>query len=194
MFPNASSTVFLRPGPIVDGMTTIDRYSDHDHAEIPELLRESLVMCLYISIALLGALVALPDEDLPGDPGPHGWRLAALIWGTAIGLAIAHWFAFDVVARGFADGRRLLADLELGAVQVAAAAVVALLTSLPILFATAEADQEAATWVPTIIIGGAGFVVARRAGRGRLRSMLTAGLLAVAGIIVAIIKIEIVGH
>lgn len=174
--------------------TTSANIAEREHAESGELLRESLVMVLYISIALLGALVALPDEDLPGDPGPHGWRLVGLIWGTAIGLAIAHWLAFDVVARGLADGRRVLADVELGAVQLAAAATVALLTSLPILVTSQRADQEAATWVPTIIIGLAGFAVARQAGRGRARSVVTGIGIAFVGIIVAIIKIELVGH
>lgn len=169
-------------------------YAETRHAESTELLREAFIMCLYISIAVLGALVALPDEDLPGDPGPHGWPLAALIWGTALGLAIAHWFAFDVVARGFAGGRRVLADIELGAVQVAAAVVVAAVTSLPILVTSASDDQEAATWVPTMIIALAGFLVARRAGRSRPRSLATAIVLALAGILVAVIKLEFSGH
>lgn len=176
-------------------MTPHEGQPEHpQHAEREELLREALVMVLYISIALLGALVALPDDDLPDEPGPHGWSLAGLIWGTAIGLALAHWFAFDVVARGLARGRRRLADVELGAVQLVAAAVVAFLATLPILFANDRSDQEAATWVPTIIVGVAGFFVARRAGRGRARSVVTGTGIALVGIAVAVIKIELVGH
>jgi hypothetical protein len=174
--------------------TTSANVAEREHAEPAELLHESLVMVLYISIALLGALVALPDHDLPDDPGPHGWPLVGLIWGTAIGLALAHWFAFDVVARVLADGRRKLANVELGAVQLAGAATVALLTSLPILVTSDAADQEAATWVPTIIIGVAGFFVARRAGRGRARSVLTGVGITMVGTMIAIVKIELVGH
>ncbi len=175
-------------------MTTSGHVAERDHAEQTELIREALVMVLYISIALLGALVALPDDDEPGDPGPHGWRLVGLIWGTALGLAIAHWFAFDVVARGFAKGQRVLADVEHGASQLLGAAAVAFLTCLPILFASDATDQEAATWVPTIIVGVAGFFMARQAGRGVARSVLTGAGIATIGIIVAIIKIELVGH
>ncbi len=150
-------------------------------------------MALYISIALLGALVALPDDDRAMAPGPHGWALIGLIWGTTVGLALAHWFAFVVAARGMSGGRRT-ADVELGLAQIAGAACVALLATLPILVTSDRSDQEAATLMPTLVIGLTGYAVARLAGRARVWSAVTGVALALAGIAVAIVKIELVGH
>ena len=61
-----------------------------------ELSREAVTMVLYVSITLLAALVAIPSDDVPGT-----LHTAALIWGGAAGLALAHWLAFDVGARLF---------------------------------------------------------------------------------------------
>ena len=40
--------------------------------------------------------MAIPSDDVPGT-----LHTAALIWGGAAGLALAHWLAFDVGARLF---------------------------------------------------------------------------------------------
>ena len=66
------------------------------------LFREAAVMGLYVAIVLLAAVVALPDHGGSGrvleDDHPP---LLEIIWGSAIGLALAHWFAFRLTAIGF---------------------------------------------------------------------------------------------
>ncbi len=59
-----------------------------------ELAREAATMVLYVSLTLLTALVAIPSDDVPGT-----LETAALLWGGAAGLALAHWLAFDLGAR-----------------------------------------------------------------------------------------------
>ena len=61
-----------------------------------ELAREAVTMALYVSITLLAALIAIPSDEVPGTV-----HTAALIWGGAAALALAHWLAFDVGARLF---------------------------------------------------------------------------------------------
>jgi hypothetical protein len=55
------------------------------------LLHEAAIMALYISLTLLAALAALPDERIDGTPAG-----AAFIWAAAAGLALVHWLTFDV--------------------------------------------------------------------------------------------------
>src|SRR4051794_11711927 len=78
-------------------------------------------MALYVSITLLAALTATDRND------PH-LNVLALIWGTTVGLALAHWFAFTLASRlvGPIEGpataeKELLAEMT-GAVGVAAVA------------------------------------------------------------------------
>lgn len=152
----------------------------HDHEGRDELAREALTMILYVAVVLLAALVALPADDLQ-------WNLAAVIWGTAIGLAVAHWFAFRVAARLFGDGRLQLHDAQLAVVQVLAAVLVALIASLPLLFVSDEAGAEVATIELAAVIGLAGYQTARRSGAGHGRA-LGAGIttLALGGLVVAV--------
>jgi len=150
-----------------------------DRDERAELAREALTMILYVSVVLLAALVALPD-DLQFD-------LLAVVWGTAVGLALAHWFAFRVSARLFGDGRLQFRDAQVAAVQVLAAIVVALVASLPLLFTSDEAGAEVATIELAAVIGLAGYQTARRGGAGHGRAM-AAGIttLALGGLVVMV--------
>jgi hypothetical protein len=154
------------------------RHVQHEE-ERDELAREALTMILYVSVVLLAALVALPV-----DPE---WNLAAVIWGTAIGLAVAHWFAFRVAARLFGDGRLQRHDAQLAVVQVLAAVLVALVASLPLLFLSDESGAEVATIELAAVIGLAGYQTARRSGAGHGRA-LGAGLttLALGGLVVTV--------
>src|SRR3954462_2681580 len=63
---------------------------DQSH-EGRRLRREALTMALYVSITLLATLTAVPSDAHLNE--------LAIIWGTTIGLALAHWFAFVLAAR-----------------------------------------------------------------------------------------------
>ncbi len=147
-----------------------------------ELAREAVTMALYVSLTLLAALVAIPSEDVPGTLGT-----AALVWGGAAGLALAHWVAFDVAARLYRTAHLDRLHKLGGPVALAAALTVALVTSVPLLVAPDDIAAEVAMLVLALILGSAGFAVGRRSGAGLTRS-LVGGLivLAVAGLVVAV--------
>ena len=56
-----------------------------------------------MSVVEIAELATLPEAHLPNGhvTGPVDGQLLAILWGTAMGLAIADFFAFRVVARGF---------------------------------------------------------------------------------------------
>ena len=86
-------------------------------------------MALYVAICLLAALSAV-SEHAASD------QLDAfkIVWGTTVGLAVAHWFAFRVSARLVASGTIRRHDAEAVGAQLAGAAAVALLATIPVLF------------------------------------------------------------
>jgi hypothetical protein len=59
-----------------------------DHA----VIRESITMGLYITISLLAVLSAQPR-------GGSTRATLAVVWGTTLGLTLAHWLAFQLTAR-----------------------------------------------------------------------------------------------
>ena len=151
-----------------------------------ELAREAVTMILYVSITLLAALVALPSDDVPGT-----LHTAALIWGGAAGLALAHWLAFDVGARLFETARLDRLHRLGGPVSLAAALAVALVASIPILIAPDDVASEVAISVLAFILAAAGFAVGRRSGAGLMRALAGGVILLVAAGLVVAIKIAI---
>ncbi len=119
------------------------------------------------------------------------WRLSG---GTAIGLALAHWFAFVVAGVGFAGGKVLRHDLRLAGAQVVGAAVVAAATTVPVVLVDDESQVDAALFAPALILGVAGYLVGRDGGRSAAASIV-AGVVALgAGLLVASIKTVLAGH
>ena len=64
-------------------------------------------MVLYVSVVEIAELAALPEAHFANGrvTGPVGAQLLAIVWGTAVGLAIAHWFAFRLAAPAFRGER-----------------------------------------------------------------------------------------
>jgi uncharacterized membrane protein len=158
------------------------------HARTPEhqrieLRREAGTNALYVSVVLLAELAALPQDHIP-----KGWAMIALIWGTTLGLALAHWFAFSVASSAIA-GTLSRQDLEVGVAGVAGALFVALVASLPeVLFAARDAERVL-LFVPATFIGIGGFFVARAADRSVRLSFLWALGFVFAGLTIAIVKV-----
>ena len=115
--------------------------------------------------------------------------LLAIIWGTTIGLALAHWFAFRLAAKAFGAGGTGRADLEVALAQLAGAAAVAIIASLPVLIFPDDVEHRAVPFVLGVELGIVGYLVARLAGQRRWPAFvfgLTALLL---GMAVALVKI-----
>jgi hypothetical protein len=158
-----------------------------------EVLREGATMALYVSIVLMATLAALPKAGHGGGE-IHGWRLAGIVWGTTLGLALAHWFSFRLAARLFATGRAHEIDFAVGAAQVVAALVVALLSTIPLVVRGDGSEIERAIWVPALIVGASGFAAARTQARSLGYSLLAGLLILCVGVAVAAAKNWLVGH
>lgn len=161
--------------------------------------REATTMVLYLSIVLLATFTALPtgaeaDTAGHGSDGVHGIGLVGLIWGTALGLALAHWFSFRLTARAFGGGNVSESDVKAGLAQMSAAVAVAALCSVPVLIATDATDVQAASWVPALIVGLAGAAIARISGRSRLQAFVSGAAVLVLGLAVATVKNFLLGH
>lgn len=170
-----------------------------DANERIEARREAVTMMLYVSIVLLATLSVLPTGEGSNEAGHeaagvHGAGLVSLVWGTALGLALAHWFAFRVTSRVFAGSRPRETDLMIGAAQVIGAAAVAALCTVPIVLFDDSADVQATGFVPALIVGAAGYAAARIPGRSRLYSAVVGLVALVLGLLVATVKNILAGH
>lgn len=175
----------------VDRLFAFDPSMPDAHARREELVRETSVMVLYLSVVLLATLTVLPAdygrrvaEDEHGGPS-----VLAIVWGTTLGLALAHWFAFRLATSALGGGRPSRHDVTLGVAQVVGACLVAAATSVAVLVAGPTSDVRAAVFVPAGFIGVAGYGVARAAGRSRSRSTLDGVLVLGLGLLVAAVKV-----
>jgi hypothetical protein len=159
--------------------------------------REATTMTLYVSVVLLAELAVLPaGRDGAGEPvhGPVGVELLAILWGTTIGLALAHGFAFKVATQGFGEGRLREQAFKEALAEIAAAAVVAALASLPVLVFGPENEQRVVLFVLALIIGGVGYLVERANGRTRMASLIFGVITLFVGLVVAGAKSLLSGH
>ncbi|MCB1016518.1 MAG: hypothetical protein KDB10_15620 [Acidimicrobiales bacterium] len=152
-------------------------------------------MAFYVAIVVEAALLALwANEEHRAATPIHGADLAAVIWGTTVGLALAHLLAFQLAAGGMARGRAGRTDVTLMAAQVAGAAFVALVCTVPVLLGDHEGALHRAIWAPELIIATAGYTSARTSGRGHARSALIGVGAALAALAVALLKNRLLGH
>ena len=161
-----------------------------------ELIREATVMILYVSVVEIAELAAVPEAHYAHGrvTGPTGGYLLAIVWGTAIGLALAHWFAFRVAAPAFRDERPTRVDLQIGVAQLAGAALVAAVSSLPVLLFSDVRAQETIGDVPAVLVAAVAYLVARHTGSSRLASAFY-GLTALAlAVVVALVKTRLSAH
>jgi hypothetical protein len=145
-------------------------------------------MALYVAICLIAALTAL--ETVTAVPG----HIMGLVWGTTVGLALAHVFAFRVAGRLVHEGDLPKADRTVSMVQLASAAAVAVVVSVPVLLAPVATELDWARYTCAAIIGLVGYMVARGAARGRIRAVLFGLAVLAAAIAVAALKHALAGH
>jgi hypothetical protein len=153
-------------------------------------------MILYVSVVEIAELAAIPEEHFAHGlvTGPVGGKLLAIVWGTAVGLAIAHWFAFGLAAPAFRGVRPTRVDTYIGLAQVGGAMFVAAVSSIPVLLFSEVRAQETTPDVPALLIGAVGFLIARAAGRSRVTALFY-GITALAvGVLVALVKTRLAAH
>ena len=128
-------------------------------------------MILYVSVVEIAELAALPESHFAHGrvTGAAGGQLLEIVWGTAVGLALAHWFAFRFAAPAFRGERPTHHDTQIGLAQLAGAVLVAALSSLPVLLFSDVRAQETVGDVPALLVGTVGYLVARQTGSSRRR-------------------------
>jgi hypothetical protein len=164
----------------------------HDDGEVGaaphERFREGLTMAFYVLICLLAALAAILHHGNESHVDTLG-----LIWGTTIGLAFAHWFAFRLAARVANPHHPSPHDAPLLAAQLAGAAVVALLATVPVVLFPGDVELKVVRWELAGLLGLAAYSIARTAGSSRWRSFGYAlGMLGL-GAVVVLVKSRL-GH
>jgi len=153
-------------------------------------------MVLYVSVVEVAELAAIPEEHFANGrvTGAVGGTLLAIVWGTAVGLAIAHWFAFRLAAPAFRGERPTRVDTYIGLAQLGGAMFVAVVSSLPVLFLSDVHAQETTGDVPALLIGVVGYLVARSTGRSRLAAFFYGATALALGILVALVKTRLAAH
>jgi hypothetical protein len=157
-----------------------------ERKRVNELRREAYTMAFYVAVCLVAALLAIDREV-------HQPTLV-IIWGTTIGLAVAHLFAFRLAGRlvGTAEADPELA--RLAAAQLAGAAAVAAVATVPAVLVPPPHDVEVSRLVLSGVIGLGAYVVARGSGAGKLRSTVFGLSVLAAGVTVALVKNLLIGH
>jgi VIT1/CCC1 family predicted Fe2+/Mn2+ transporter len=154
-----------------------------------ELRKEACTMALYVAICLRAALSAVSEHG-----GTDELDAFKIVWGTTVGLAVAHWFAFRVSARLVASGTIRRHDAEAAGAQVAGAVAVALLATVPVLFLPKSVELDVARLVLAGFIAIIGYAVARSSGGTRGRSLVYAASILVVAALVAVVKNVLAGH
>ena len=151
-----------------------------------EWRREAFTMAFYVAVVLIAALVAFDNQP----------RLPALglVWGTTVGLALAHLFAFDLATRLVRGRLHSDHDRSLASAQLTGATVIAMITSLPVLFFTDESVVDAMRFVLSAVIALAAFAVGKSSGAGTIRSSIFALLVLLVATAVALVKNLLLGH
>ena len=167
--------------------TPVDANGDVDN--LVELRKEAWVMALYVAVCLLAALTAVAEKASDGHVRAFG-----IIWGTTIGLTLAHVFAFRVSARIVAQGKIRRDDANVVVAQLAGALGVAVLATVPIIIWPPTAELDAVRWMLALFIALVGFQVARTNGAGTARSVFYGGVLFVTALAVALLKNVLSGH
>lgn len=112
------------------------------------LRRESDMMGLYVCITLLAALTIGRDHA-----GQAQGEVLQIVWGTTVGLALAHWFAVAVSSRIVPDPEHRHTPLEQFSSQLAMALIVAITTSVVVVMTPIDYERLAARLTAAVFIG-----------------------------------------
>lgn len=145
-------------------------------------LREAATIGLYLSIVILALLVGLTAED-------SAQHQVQIIWGTAIGLSLAHLFAFRMTALFAAGGRLTEEDKwSIGGIVVATALIAGIAT-VPYLLLDDVLDAQTLSMVLLLgVIAASGYASGKKAHLPTARSVMYSGVIVVLALIVVFIK------
>lgn len=153
-----------------------------------EAVREAVTMALYVGVVLAAEFVAVEEHAVDER------STVAIIWGTAIGVALAHVFAFNLAARLFAGGPITPGTRTAVWAQLATAAGVALVVTVPFFFLSLGPALDAAGFLLAALIGVTAYLASREAGAGRLRSLVDGLVALVVAVAIVSVKVGLTGH
>lgn len=140
---------------------------------------EAATMAFYVAI-VLGAALLVVEPDLG--------RLLGVVWGTALGLAIAHVFAFRLAANLVEEGPPGPHNLELIGAQLAGATLVGVIVTLAVLVIPGDDSAEVARFSLAAFIGLSAYGIGRTSGASRTRSVVFAAIVLVVANAVVVAK------
>jgi hypothetical protein len=163
--------------------------TDEESVHRRALAREFFASALYVALVLLATLVAVPRDRLPSD---HA--VLATLFGTALGLVLAHFVAFRYAAHFTAEAGRAGAPLIQEALAgLAGGLVVALVAAVPYVLFEGDDALLGALIALAVIPAVMGFAIARLRGKSRTRSFGAAGIALIAAMAVVYVK-DFLGH
>jgi len=160
-----------------------------DHAvddQARHVRREALTMALYVSITLLAALTVTEDGGNAHLP------VLEVVWGTTVGLALAHWCAFGLAARlvGPLSGPSVAREL---AAELGGACAVAGIATLAVIVFPTKLEWAAARFAVATCIGVLAYAEIRTLGGSRGRALRVAVVALILAESVATVK-RAIGH
>ena len=147
--------------------------------------RDATAMMLYVSVVLLAELVALPKEVI-------GWELVAIVWGTAIGLVVAHTFAFQVATHGMSGGWLRGDDRDEVLLELTGVAVVAAIASIPVMLFGDSVQHTGVSLTISATIAAIAYFVERLNDHSRTASLAFSALALLMAMLVAAVKAVLV--
>jgi hypothetical protein len=166
----------------------IDAEAIESHETHMELRREAFEMALYVAICLLAALTAVSDDHT------SELKVFEIVWGTTLGLSLAHWFAFNVSSRLVSVGQVREREREVVVAQIGGAAAVAIVATIPVVLLPTSVEFDVVRFVLAGVIGIVGYEVARTSGADRMRSFGYALAVLFVANLVVVIKNFLLGH
>jgi hypothetical protein len=117
--------------------------------EVPTLRREADMMGFYVAIALIAAL------STGSDGAEHSQlEVLAVVWGTTVGLSLAHWFAMTLAARVVHDPELRHSPLEMLSSQLVMVVGVALIATIVVAVLPEDLERLGVRLAAAIFIAG----------------------------------------
>jgi hypothetical protein len=151
------------------------------HAPAREVRVETITMALYVAIVLLAESIPLQAYSADAE------EVTATYWGSAVGLAVAHVFAFTLTTRALSEGHFPVDARRSAAGQLLAAALVAAFATLPFLIPNEDTAYTVSGSLLALLIGATGFESARAHGSRVPRALIAGAVtLGIAAVVVAV--------
>lgn len=147
------------------------------------LRREADMMGFYLAIALLAALTAGNDHTAHTQ-----LDVLKVVWGTTIGLGLAHWFAITVSARLVRDPDMHHTPMELLLSQMAMGTALALVATVIVAVLPDDLERLGVRLVAALSIGIIVDLESRAGGSSVRTSLWRGGLALVVAMVIATIK------